>query len=161
MRSSPRRVRQADHAAALAAAAMEKERLLVLASHLPLPDQALLHTLLREGLPVRSVAKLRSTTSRAVRRRAHVLVTRLRDPVFAVVIALGAGWPPRRRRIAHMSMVEGASSRAVCEHLEVSMHTVRRELAEVRAITEALVLTGRVPDLHGMSSAVAEFRRTA
>jgi hypothetical protein len=60
-----------------------------------------------------------------------------------------------------MSIVEGASSRAVCEQLDVSMHTVRREIAEVRAMTEALMLTGRVPELFTLGASAGVLRRTA
>jgi transposase len=152
---------QLGHAHRLATAAAGKERLLLLASFLPESQRALLDALLGEGVPARVIAKLRGTSPRTVRRRASLLVERVNSPAFAIVVSHGRAWPPLREAIARLCVVDGVGMRAAAARLGVSLYTVRREVAQVRAIAEAMALAGRVPDLTVSVSGRGEARRTA
>lgn len=136
------RTLDAGHTARLAEGAANVERVLLLSSHLPDPQRALLEAIYREGVSPLAIARLRggASTSRAVRREAALLVKRVTSPVFAVAVTHAGSWPPLRAGVARRCIIAGMSLRDSAGELGVSIHTVRSEVSRIRAITEAMVL---------------------
>lgn len=134
------RVLDEGHAARLAAGAANVERVLMLAAYLPERQRALLEAIYREGVPLRVIARLRGTTSRAVRRQAALLVARVTSPAYAVAATQSGAWPEPRAGVARRCVIGGVGVREAARELGVSVHTVRSELARVRAIAEAMAL---------------------
>lgn len=125
------------------------EALLSRAEHLPEADRTLLEAVYRDGASLTDVARTAmlgdpsvqqastQRTARMLRRRLRRIVTRLTQPDTAAYFADGRSWPYSRRRVAHAILVQGLTQRAAADHLGISLHSVRRQLHEIRGIVDA------------------------
>ncbi|QKK09899.1 MAG: hypothetical protein HND58_18245 [Planctomycetota bacterium] len=114
------------------------------AAFLPEPDRYLVEGVFRDGRPISDLAAMwreipgHERVPRALRHRLHRLVERLLSPRFEVVARLRHTWTPTRTRIATACVLHGLSTRQASERLNVSLHTVRRQLDAVHAICDAV-----------------------
>lgn len=113
------------------------EVLIERAEHLLADDRALIRTVYGQGLSVRAVAELRREPARAVRRRVRQLVSRMLSERFMLVVRRREQWPPTRRRVATACVLQGLPLRAASESLRLSLHTVRRHMEAVNALSES------------------------
>ncbi len=97
-------------------------------------DRAVLHAIYRDGMSARDVADLRSEPPRRLRQRVRRLVERVLSDRFLFVLRYRDQWPTRRRRIAKACVLEGRSMRDGAAHLQMSLHTVRREMLVIDAL---------------------------
>lgn len=98
------------------------------ASVLALPDRTLLEWILRDGRTAIQVAHVTKESVRAVRRRVRRLMRRLLSPEFLFVVRERQQWPATRRRVADACIVEGRSMHQTSRDLNMSFHTVRRQI---------------------------------
>lgn len=154
------RVLDVGHAARLAAGAANVERVLLLASHLPETQRALLEAIYRDGMTPLAIARLSGTTSRAVRRRASLIIARITSPAYAVAVTHACGWPALRAGVARRCVVEGMGVRATARMLGVSVHAVRGELLRIRAIADAMTLGAKLPEVAACAGVLGGMRKT-
>ncbi len=113
------------------------QRILLRAAHLPDRDRALLESLYRDGMSAKDLARLARIPPRALRLRVHRLVRRLSSPRFAFVLVHAPHWPPLRRRVAELHILEGRSIRSTAALLGITLHQVRAHLAWIGMQIEA------------------------
>ena len=99
-------------------------------------DRALVTTVYRDGLRASDAARLLGPprTPDSVRRRLRTLISRMLSPGFETVLRSGKQWPPPRRRIAEACVLEGRTRRDAAEHLGLTLHRVRTEMAVINAL---------------------------
>lgn len=100
-------------------------------------DRALVCAVYRDGLTAAEVAKLRGEPARHVRRRLRRLVLRVLSKRYEFVMRRREQWPPTRRRVATVCVLQGRTMRETASHLRLSLHTVRGQMAAVAALEEA------------------------
>lgn len=81
---------------------------------------------------------------RRLRRHLKRLVARLASPRFVCVERFEQSWPTTRRRVAQACIVEGQSIRQAARTLNLSLHTVRKQLQTIDA---AVSLTQHTADV--------------
>ncbi len=108
-----------------------------LAEHLGRPDRALVRGVYDRGLSAADIARAAGAPPRRLQRRLNVVMDRLASAAYRQVLAQGGDWPAARRRIATAVIVHGLSQRDAASQLKLSLHTVRRELARIRAMLDA------------------------
>jgi len=100
-------------------------------------DRAVLHAIYRDGLTAHQVALLRHEPPRRVRSRVRRLVQRLLSDQFLFVLRMRDAWPSLRRKVAGACILQGRSMRETADHLHISLHTVRKEMAIIDALFHA------------------------
>ncbi len=78
-------------------------------------------------------ARQRRVGIRRLRRHLKRLVERLASPRFVCVERFGQSWPTTRRRVAQACVIEGLSIRQAARTLNLSIHTVRKQLQTIDA----------------------------
>lgn len=109
------------------------DQVLARAAWLEPSDRALLEAVYRDGRSAVELAQLTGDNPRTLRRRIRRLVRRVLGPEFAFVAGRRERWTSSRRRVAEACILHGQSMRTAASELGVSLHTVRRHLAAIRA----------------------------
>ena len=113
----------------------EAERLLLLARELPPADRLLLEQSLAYRTPLRILAAHTGRHTSTLARRILRLLSRLRTPAFAFLAAHHDLLPPATRRTAQLIIFEGRSQRQTARITGQSLHTIRRQIAVVYALS--------------------------
>jgi len=100
-------------------------------------DRALIEAIYRDNLTAAHIASLRDESPRAVRRRVRAVAAQLLSPRFTVVLHERERWPARRRRVATACVLQGRTLREAARHLNLTLHTVRTEMAVINAVCDA------------------------
>jgi len=112
-------------------------RISSLADWLPPADAALLHAVYSAGQSVTELARIAGLSPPALRRRVRRLAARVLSEKFLFVARHLGGWPPTRRRVARLCVLEGVSMREAARRLGLSLHTVRKHCHAIDALFEA------------------------
>lgn len=96
-------------------------------------ERELLRAVYRDGLSATRVAEIRNDHPRRVAKRVRRCVQRMLTPEFEFVFQRYRDWPPTRRRIAQVCILQGKSLRATARQLRVSLHVVIRHVHAIRA----------------------------
>lgn len=117
----------------------DADRLLRLAEYLPPEERAIFSACFTEGLTAREIAALRDRNERpdTIRRRIRKILRRLRDPRFHGALRLLHLLNGNRRRVAELCFLQGLPPRAAAQHLQLTIHAVRRHHAALSALIEA------------------------
>lgn len=113
------------------------ERLVAGAVWLVPSDRALVIAVYRDGVRPVDAAMVAGVGVRGVRRRLRRLCSLILSERFWFVVGARDGWPAARRRIATACVLQGRSKREAARHLQVSVHSVRREMQVVEALFAA------------------------
>lgn len=119
------------------------EALVERAALLPAPDRYLIEGVFRDGRTIAELAALwgedpePGQTPRALRRRLHRLVARLRSPAFVLVAEQQERWEGPMARVGAACVLRGRSMREAAGELGMSIHTVRRHLDAIMALASA------------------------
>ena len=119
------------------------ERVLAYTSELPRAEAALLECVLRQGLSVAEVARMRGEPARALRREFRRVIERVLSPIFGFVVHQSPNWTTRRRRVAKLTVIRGLSLRAAAKEMDESVWNVRREREAIDALLEGAQVASR------------------
>lgn len=99
-------------------------------------DKALILAVYRDNLAASDVAALLGSphTPRSVRRRLRALLVRMLSRRFDYVLQASDDWPRTRKLVARCCILQGRTLRNTADHLRISLHTVRREMAIIDAL---------------------------
>lgn len=114
------------------------DRLVRLADHLPPGERAIILGVYEAGLGATQLGHLMDANPRTIRRRLRGIERRVRDPIFAFVLAHRSQWTAERRRVAESRWLHGRSIRDITRATGVSLHRVRRHVDAVQAQYEAI-----------------------
>lgn len=123
---------QADGAAARAGRRERVEWVLERAEHLPAGDRFLLRQVFEFGASVGDIARQMGRLRGVIYRRIRRLLRRLRNPLFAYVVARGDLLPPPLRQAGWLVAVEGRSLENAAAAIGCSRHVVRVRIAAIR-----------------------------
>ncbi len=114
--------------------AMSIDELMQAARHLGDHDRALIEAVYTRGLPMKAVAAMLRRSPNRVYRRVHLVLRRMRSPLFRLVLRKRLEWPEPRRSIADMWVMQGESQRSIAQRLNTSLHRVRVEVERLKAL---------------------------
>lgn len=104
-------------------------------------DRGLLEAVYSSGHSVQQVGRLMGVVApnrlRRLRARVRQLVARVGDPQFVFVSQAMASWPPARREVAELCIMQGASMRDAARRMGVSLYTVRQHRQRIETLYEA------------------------
>jgi DNA-directed RNA polymerase specialized sigma24 family protein len=104
-------------------------------------DRGLLEAVYSSGHSVQQVGRLMGVVApnrlRRLRARVRQLVARVGDPQFVFVSQAKASWPPARREVAELCIMQGASMRDAARRMGVSLYTVRQHRQRIETLYEA------------------------
>lgn len=100
-------------------------------------DRSLIEAVYAQGLTALAVSQMLGERPPAVRRRIRKLVERVLSVRFEFVMRRRDDWPPTRRRVATVCVLQGRSMRSTANHLRLSLHVVRRQMGAIGALLEA------------------------
>lgn len=113
------------------------DRLAAMAQLVPEPDRSMLIAVYDRGVPISTVAAMRGIPTWEFRRVLARLLRRLNAPEFALASQPWKLPSERTAAVARACFIEGQSVRAAAASLSLSIHTVVRERACVRALARA------------------------
>lgn len=113
--------------------------------HLQPEQRELVRALCCQGVPAHRLAALRarSESPRSLRRRVKTLARRALSPHFQFVLARRDHWPPERRLVATLCVLEGRTMKDAADRASLTLHAVRAHMHAVRALMSAHVSTRR------------------
>jgi DNA-directed RNA polymerase specialized sigma24 family protein len=116
----------------------KSDRLVRRAALLPKDDRELVTAVIERGVSVAALSRVcgNGMSARALRHRLRRLIGRLMDERFTYVasrITGPGGWSARKRAVARLRFVEGASVRIIAARLRLSLHQARRHVAAIEA----------------------------
>ena len=97
-------------------------------------DRVLVSAIYEDGMTASQIAIMSCRSPRAVRRKIRQLVARILSDRFTYVLQNRDAWPPTRRRVATACVLHGRSMRNAAKHLNVTMHTIRKEMGIIEAL---------------------------
>ena len=118
----------------------DMEDVLVLSKHLPRRDRLLIEQILRHGSSVPEAAEIFGESEAVLRRRMKSLVSRVRGPEYLLMTQLKERVPWELISSGNAVFVQGKSYRAAAAATGVSLHRVRRDVAELRALIKGIGL---------------------
>ncbi len=130
------------------------EQFVALAEWLHPTERALIESVFDRGMTVSELALMSGGDPRLLQRRLRRLLRRMNSREFREVIRRADLWPVMRRGIARACILQGLTLRRAAEELGLSVHTVREQLAIIRAAISG----GEDPDA-GFS--LTDMRRSA
>lgn len=107
-------------------------------------DQALIRAVYERGVALKALASIHNCSRGRIHHRLCMLVRRMRSPLFRLALRERESWPADRRTIAETVVLRGRPQREAAEHLGVSLHRVRMELEQLKALAG-------VREIHGES----------
>jgi hypothetical protein len=107
-------------------------------------DCELILATFRDGRSASSIADLVGGCPRQIRRRIKLLVSRLRDPRVAYVVAHHEKWSNSRKAIARSLFIEGKSMRESTDELGVSFYSVRKHREAIDAMCHAALSSSQL-----------------
>lgn len=128
------------------------DQILQRAIHLPDDDRRLVEAVYRDGATMTDVARTAmlgranpageapaspTRTARMLRRRLRRIVARLTDPQALAYFREGQQWPHSRRVVAQAVLVQGLPQRTAARKLGMSLHTIRKQLDQIRVLVES------------------------
>lgn len=116
---------------------------IALAEWLHPTERALIESVFDRGMTVSRLALMSGDDPRLLQRRFRRLLRRMNSREFREVIRRADTWPVTRRRIARACILQGLTLRRTAEQLRLSIHTVREQLAIIRAVING----GEDPDI--------------
>lgn len=125
------------------------------AALLPARDRYLIEGVFRDG---RSIADLAAVydgdavpdrTSKALRRRLHRLVERLRSPAFLLVVHQRDRWSRPMARVGTACVIQGKTLREAAGSLGMSVHAVRRHHDAILAMAHGFQMGRRAASRKG------------
>ena len=108
--------------------------LLTIAPYLDHEEQALIEAIFGVGATLSTVARLTGRSRHAVGRRLRHITQRATDPRFAWTVACLPEWPELRAHVARQVIIQGRTIRDAADHLNVTQHAVRNEMATINAL---------------------------
>lgn len=108
--------------------------LVFVAAHLDDEDRALIEAVFRDGITLRTIARLRGVSRYAIGRRIRQLTARLTDPRFIQAVNCLPEWPRRRADLARLCILRGHTVREAAELLGITEHVARSEFAIVNTL---------------------------
>lgn len=97
-------------------------------------ERALIESVFDRGMTVSQLALMSGDDPRLLQRRLRRLLRRMNSREFREVIRRADTWPVTRRRVAQACILQGLTLRGAAEQLRLSIHTVREQLAIIRAV---------------------------
>lgn len=110
------------------------DAILVLARQIPEPQRRFLEAVLREGQPLSELAATTAQSTSTLRRRYRRIINRLIEPRFGFVLTHRSSWPPQRRLVGTLHLVEGRTQRDTARRMGTTVHVVRREVYAIDAL---------------------------
>lgn len=106
-------------------------------------ERALIESVFDRGMTVSRLALMSGDDPRLLQRRLRRLLRRMNSREFREVIRRADAWPVTRRRVARACILQGQTLRRAAEQLRLSVHTVREQIAIIRAVING----GEDPDV--------------
>ncbi|WP_432798369.1 hypothetical protein [Poriferisphaera sp. WC338] len=116
------------------------EGLLEMARHLPRRERLLVEQVVRHGSSVTEAAEIFGEREPVVRRRFKRLCARVREAEFVMLTEMRERVPAELVRTGDEVFVAGKSLRSAAAAMGVTLHRVRRDVAEIRALVRGLGL---------------------